>query len=81
MLGREILQPVDIMKGVGEHQDPQDPSDYVELLDNALQKVQIIARENLHGEQVLHMKWTYDLRIHHNACLGFRVHDRFANKK
>ena len=30
MLGREILQPVDIMKGVGEHQDPQDPSDYVE---------------------------------------------------
>ena len=45
MQGREILQPVDIMMGVG------DPCDYVEELEDVLRKVHIIARENLHEEE------------------------------
>ena len=59
MLGREIIQPVDIMMGVGEHQDPQDPCDYVEELEDVLRKVHVIARENLHEAQ-MRQKRAYD---------------------
>ena len=66
MLGRKILQPVDIMMGVSEHQVPRDPCDYVEELESVLRKVHVIARENLHEAQN-RQKRTYDLRIHHHA--------------
>ena len=36
------------MMGFGEHQDPKDPSDYVEELLDVLPKVHFIVRENLH---------------------------------
>ena len=65
MLGCKILQPVDIMIGVGEHQNPQDKCDYVEELKDALRKVHIITRENLH-EGKMRQKKTHDLRIHHH---------------
>ena len=81
MLGREIIQPVDIMMGVGEHQDPQDPCDYVEELEDVLRKVHVIAKENLHEAQ-MRQKRTYDLRIHHHTYdVGDFVYiDRFVDK-
>lgn len=45
MLGREIMQPIGIMMGVAENQQPQFPSDYVV----ELEEVDPIARENLHN--------------------------------
>lgn len=48
MLGREIMQPIGIMMGVAENQQPQFPSDYVE----ELEEVDPIARENLHNAQM-----------------------------
>lgn len=52
MLGREIMQPVEIMMGVAENQPPQVPSDYVEELGEILYQVHAIARENLHNAQM-----------------------------
>ena len=66
MQGREILQPVDIMMSVSEHQTPQDPCDYVEELEDVLRKVHVIARQTLHEAQ-MRQKGTYDLRIHYHA--------------
>lgn len=48
MLGREIIQPVDIMMGVAENHQPKAPSDYVEELEEVMCQVHAIARENLH---------------------------------
>lgn len=53
------MQPIGIMMGVAENQQPQFPSDYVE----ELEEVDPIARENLHNAQMRH-KRTYDLRLH-----------------
>ena len=38
--------------GVSEHQDPQDPCDYVEELEDVLRKAHVIARENLNETQM-----------------------------
>ena len=50
--------------GCGWHQDPQDPCDYVEELEDVLSKVHVIAWENLHEAQ-MRQKRKNDLRIHH----------------
>jgi hypothetical protein len=52
MLGREILQPVDIMMGVCENRQPRVPSDYVEELEKTMSQVHTIARENPHNAQM-----------------------------
>lgn len=66
MIGREIIQPVDIMMGVAENKQPQVPSDYVEEPEEVMSQVHAIARENLHNAQ-MRQKRTYDLRLHNNT--------------
>jgi hypothetical protein len=50
--GRENLQPVDIIMGMGEKLQPRVPSDYVEELEEVMSQVHDIARENLHDAQM-----------------------------
>jgi hypothetical protein len=45
MLELEILQPVDIMIGMGENQQPRVPYDYVEELEEVMSQVHEIARK------------------------------------
>lgn len=66
MLGREIIQPVDIVIGVAENQQPQVPSDFVDELEEVMTQVHAIARENLHNAQ-MRQKQTYDLRLHNHT--------------
>lgn len=66
MLGQEIIQPVDIMMGVAENQQPQAPSNYVEELEEVMSQVHAIARENLHNAQ-MRQKRTNDLRLHNHT--------------
>ncbi|XP_056017317.1 uncharacterized protein LOC130053777 [Ostrea edulis] len=73
MLGREILQPVDIMMGVGEKQETKVPADYVEELEEVLSQVLTIARENLQSAREnlqsaqIRQTRTYDMRLHNHA--------------
>ena len=50
MLGREILQPIDVMLGVGDIQESKVPADHVEELEEVLHQAHTIARENLHKQ-------------------------------
>lgn len=58
MLGREILQPLDLMLGTASTKD-KEPPEYIQNLQESLQKVHLLARENLKTAQ----KREYDLNI------------------
>ena len=53
MLGREVIQPVDLMLGTSQmNMVPQEPNEYVQKLGKILEDVHHIARDNIHGAQM-----------------------------
>jgi len=65
MLGREILQPLDLMLGTASTKD-KEPPEYIQNLQESLQKVHLLARENLKRAQK-RQKREYDLNINQQA--------------
>ena len=61
MLGREVIQPIDLILGIPKPA-PQDPSNWVENLANNLSDIHRLAREKI-GESQLRQKRDYDLRV------------------
>ena len=63
MLGREVLQPIELMTGVAEStQSSTDPASYVEGLVEILPRIHDLARRNLQSSQ-MRQKRDYDLRL------------------
>ena len=65
MLGREILQPLDLMLGTASTKGKESP-EYIQNLQESLQKVHLLARENLKRAQK-RQKREYDLNINQQA--------------
>ena len=61
MLGRENIQPIDLMLWIPSH-TPQDPPTWVANLTSNLSKIHKLAREKI-GETQLRQKRDYDLRV------------------
>ena len=61
MLGREVLQPIDLILGV-HRETPQNPSNWVSTLTHTLSEIHNLARENI-GKTQLRQKRDYDLRV------------------
>ena len=61
MLGREVIQPIDLILGISKP-SPRDPSNWVENLANNLSEIHKLAREKI-GERQLRQKRDYDLRV------------------
>ena len=61
MLGREVIQLIDLMLGLNRH-TAQDPPTWVKNLSHNLSEVHKLAREKI-GETQLRQKRDYDLRV------------------
>lgn len=61
MLGREVIQPIDLILGLSKP-TPLDPPTWVANLTSNLSKIHILAREKI-GETQLRQKRDYDLRV------------------
>ena len=61
MLGREVIQPIDLILGLSE-QSPQNPPNWVGTLAQNLSEIHHLARKKI-GETQLRQKRDYDLRI------------------
>ena len=61
MLGREVIQPIDLILGL-LRPAPQDPPTWVANLTSNLSKIHNLAREKI-CETQLHQKRDYDLRV------------------
>ena len=61
MLGREVIQPIDLILGT-PRATPQDPPTWVANLTSSLSSVHKLAREKI-GETQLRQKRDYDLRV------------------
>ena len=61
MLGREVIQPIDLILGLSE-QSPQNPPNWVGTLAQNLSEIHNLARKKI-GETQLRQKRDYDLRI------------------
>ena len=61
MLGREVIQPIDLMLGI-PIQTPQDPPTWVANLTSNLSKIHKLAREKI-SETQLRQKRDYDLMV------------------
>ncbi len=82
MLGREVMQPMDLILRSPSLAQSSDPADYVKSLCESLQRVQEFTRENLRVAQE-RQKRDYDLRLHpHSYDVGDLVHlQNSASKK
>ena len=65
MLGREVLQPIDLILGISG-QNPQNPSNWVASLTHTLLEIHNLAREKI-GKTQLRQKRDYDLRVFERA--------------
>ena len=65
MLGREVLQPIDLILGISG-QNPQNPSNWVASLTHTLSEIHNLAREKI-GKTQLRQKRDYDLRVFERA--------------
>ena len=61
MLGREVIQPIDLILGISKSA-PQDPSNWVENLANNLSEIHRLAREKI-GKSQLCQKKDYDVSV------------------
>ena len=75
MLGREIIQPIDLILGPSR-QTPQGPSNWVKTLSHNLSEIHHLAREKI-GETQLRKKRDYDLRVFERSYnVGYVVYLR-----
>ena len=80
MLGRETIQPVQLLLGIPQQcQEQLDPDSWVVKLADSLREVHQFARDNLRTSQA-RQKRDYDLRVVQHAYqeddLGFVVQNR-----
>ena len=67
MLGRKVIQPIDLILGLSE-QSPQNPPNWVGTLAQNLLEIHNLARKKI-GETQLHQKRDYFLRIFENPII------------
>ena len=80
MLGRETIQPIDLMLGI-HNNSPQSPSGWVASLSERLSTAHRSAREAIELEQ-FRQKRNYDLRVLENSyCVGDVVYLRDTSTK
>ena len=65
MLGREVIQPIDLILGL-PRPSPQDPATWVAYLTSNLSKIHTLAREKI-GSTQLRQKRDYDLRVYERS--------------
>ena len=67
MLGREIIQPVEVMLGTAEYnQDAQEPHTFVQKMQKLLPQIHHLARQTLQSSQI-RQKRDYDLKLYQTS--------------